>query len=240
MMKTTIHDKMHRRAGWALTTVWLCIVMAWSAQPTLGEADDLPASKQDTSQLERDEFASVPASADAHKMVDWILQSNDHQGLPFAVVDKIHAHVFTFNSAGHLLGDAPVLLGLAKGDDGVAGIGDRPLSRIGPQERITPAGRFFASLARNLSGQEILWVNYDQSISMHALRSADPKEQRLERLTSLTVLDNRISYGCINVPAAYWLDVVLPAFTHSRGLVYVLPETRSLQSEFAMPISHHP
>jgi hypothetical protein len=97
-----------------------------------------------------------------------------------------------------------------------------------------------ANLARNLSGQDILWVNYEQSISMHALRSADPKERRPERLNSSTVLDNRISYGCINVPPAFWRDVVRLAFTNQQGVVYMLPETRSIQSEFGMTLPPQP
>jgi hypothetical protein len=155
-------------------------------------------------------------------------------------VDKIYARVYVFNNLGQFLGDAPVLLGLERGDDGVEGIGERALSGIRPEERITPSGRFPANLARNLAGQDILWVNYEQSISMHALRSADPKERRPERLNSSTVLDNRISYGCINVSPAFWRDVVRLAFTNQQGVVYMLPETRSIQSEFGMTLPLQP
>ena len=191
-------------------------------------------------QAPKDEFAGVPASAEAHAMVNWILVSNDHEDLPFAVVDKIYARVFVFNNTGQFLGDAPVLLGLERGDDGVEGIGERALSRIRPEERITPSGRFMANLALNLEGQEILWVSYEQSVSMHNLRGADPKERRPERLNSSTVLDNRISYGCINISPAFWRDVVRLAFKNQQGVVYLLPETRSMQSEFGMTLPRQP
>ena len=35
------------------------------------------------------------------------------------------------------------------------------------EERTTPAGRFVASLDRDVHGQEVLWVDYDAAISMH-------------------------------------------------------------------------
>lgn len=225
-MKTGLHNTVNIHAGWASAALWLCIVIASSMQPTICQAQS--------------DHLGVHASAQAHAVVDWILSSNDHQGLPFAVVDKVHAHVFVFNNQGHLMGDAPALLGLARGDDGVEGIGERAMSKIRPEERITPSGRFMANLARNLLDQEILWVNYEQSISMHALRSADPKERRPERLASATVLDNRISYGCINLPPAFWRDIVQPVFKNTPGVVYVLPETRSVQSEFGIPIKRRP
>jgi len=163
-----------------------------------------------------------------------VLHSGDNRGLPFVLVDKPQAQVFVFNSAGRLLGATPALLGLARGDDSVAGIGERRLSSIQPDERTTPAGRFVAGLAYNLSGQQILWVDYDLGISLHPVRSSNRKERRLQRLASPSALDNRISYGCINVSAVFFQAVVLPLFMATPGMVYVLPETRPLQSVFAI------
>jgi len=45
-------------------------------------------------------------------------------------------------------------------------------------------------------------------------------------------LDNRISYGCINVPPKFFENVVRPAVTGTNGIVYVLPETRSSREVF--------
>ncbi len=160
------------------------------------------------------------------------MASGDHENLPFVVVDKIHARVFVFNHHGRLLGAAPALVGQARGDEPVPGLGDRPLSQIQPHERITPAGRFVAELDRNAAGQTILWVDYEQAISLHPVRSLNPQERRLERLASASLHDKRISYGCINVPAQFWHAVVLPAFRDSKGIVYVLPDSRPLDSVF--------
>ncbi len=81
----------------------------------------------------------------------------------------------------------------------------------------------------------MLWVDYAAAISLHRVVTSNPKERRLQRLASATPLDNRISYGCINVPAAFYDGVVRPAFSRSSGVVYILPEVRPVGSVFAIP-----
>ena len=73
--------------------------------------------------------------------------------------------------------------------------------------------------------KELLVLNYDASISLHAVVKGTPEEHRAERLKSVTAEDNRISFGCINVPEAFYATVVSPTFTNTKGIVYVLPET---------------
>jgi hypothetical protein len=182
--------------------------------------------------VEGADFGRENASSHAREVTDWVVRSNDHQGLPFVVVDKTQARVFVFNPQGRLQGAAAALLGLTRGDDGVPGIGDRALSLIHAFERTTPAGRFTASLSKNVWGQPILWVDYEQGISLHPVRSVDPQERRLERLASPTAADNRISYGCINVPRSFWEKVVQPQFQNTLGVVYVLPDTKPLEAVF--------
>ena len=63
--------------------------------------------------------------------------------------------------------------------------------------------------------------------------TSNVEERRAERLATPSPLDNRISYGCINVPANFFKHVVGPAFKGTNGIVYVLPETRSPQKVFA-------
>ena len=67
---------------------------------------------------------------------------------------------------------------------------------------------------------------------MHRVRLADPRERRLERLASPTAADNRISWGCTNVTAALFDTVVWPALGPRHGVVYVLPEHKSLEQVF--------
>ncbi|MDP3829593.1 MAG: hypothetical protein Q8Q74_23840 [Polaromonas sp.] len=177
-------------------------------------------------------FGQERASPDAVHIADWIVDSADNQGMPFMIVDKAHARVLMFNAAGRLQGAASALLGLARGDDSVPGIGERKLSTILPEERTTPAGRFVSSLARDIHGQEVLWVDYDTAIALHRVGKGTPGEGRAQRLDSLTSDDNRVSYGCINVPVKFYDKLVSPAFTGTNGVVYILPETRSAREVF--------
>ncbi|HEX8610929.1 MAG TPA: L,D-transpeptidase [Telluria sp.] len=181
----------------------------------------------------RANFKDEDASADALQVADWVLNSGNNRNLSFMVIDKKKARAFVFHPDGQLRGAAAVLLGEAVGDDSVPGIGERALSTILPQERTTPAGRFVAAIGRNLQGKDILWVDYGAAISLHRVVTGNPKERRAERLATPTPLDNRISYGCINVPVAFFNDIVSPAFGKGNGIVYILPETRPLQHVFA-------
>ena len=177
-------------------------------------------------------FRDEPASTDARRIADWALHSGDNGGMPYMVVDKVQARVFVFDRHGQLQGAAPALLGMERGDGTAAGLGKRPLSAIAPQERTTPAGRFVASLAADLKGTEILWIDYDSALALHRVAKGTPAERRAERLRSETADDNRISYGCINVPVPFYEGVVSPAFTHSSGVVYILPETLAAHEVF--------
>ena len=180
----------------------------------------------------RANFEQEHKSRDTQHVADWVADSGDNRGMPFAIVDKIDAKVFVFDADGRLRGAAPALLGLARGDDTIPGIGDRKLSDIPARERVTPAGRFVASLGFNVHGKDVLWVDYNDAFSLHRVVTNNPKERRLERLASPKPLEHRISWGCINVPANFYNDVVSPAFTGTYGIVYVLPETRSVSKIF--------
>ena len=199
---------------------WMVIVGLTLVQPALA------------ANSARADFAGEAASPDTRRMADWVVGAGDNEGLAFVIVDKIAAKVFAFNGGGHLLGASAALLGLARGDDSPAGIGTRRLADIARGERITPSGRFLAGLGRDLGTKDVVWVDYDAAISLHRVFTGNPAEHRLERLATTTTLDNRISYGCINVPVKFYESVVRPLFATSRGVVYVLPETRALGDVF--------
>ena len=180
----------------------------------------------------RANFGQEIASRETQKLADWVVDSANNTRLPFVIVDKIQAKVFVFDALGQLRGSASALVGAAVGDDSVPGIGQRKLSSIRPHERTTAAGRFVASLDRDLHGKELLWVDYDTALSLHPVVKGLPSEHRAERLASPSPLDKRVSFGCINVPVKFYHDVVSPAFTGTNGIVYILPETRSAQEVF--------
>ncbi len=174
--------------------------------------------------------SAPPASV--RRVAAWALASGDARGQPFVVIDKPGARVWVFDARARAEGHSPVLLGLARGDDSVPGIGERPVLQILPHERTTPAGRFVAEPGQNHHGEDIVWVDYDAAVSMHRVRATNPKERRLERLASATVADNRISYGCINVPAAFYDAHIKPLFASGPRLVYVLPDSKPLAEVF--------
>ena len=176
-------------------------------------------------------FLGEPASKDAKQIADWVVTSSDNKGLPFAIIDKIQAKVFVFDRGGQLRGATFALLGKARGDDTVPGIGNRKLSTIRPEERTTPAGRFVADLGHDF-GQDILWIDYSAAISLHRVITGNPSDHRRQRLATTSSLDKRISYGCINVPAKFYDDVVRETFTGTSGIVYILPETKTIQAVF--------
>lgn len=198
-----------------------------SALDPVNDVPSLPVRK-----ARRADFLNEQPSSDSRYIADWVVDSGDNQGMPFIIINKVDAMAFLFDTRGQLRGAAPVLLGAAVGDDSAANIGTRRLANIRPDERTTPACRFEASLAKNLHGKEILWVDYKANIALYSVVTSNPKERRLQRLATETPLDNRISYGCINVPAAFFKDLVRPTFTGTNSIVYVLPETRPVRKAF--------
>ena len=178
------------------------------------------------------DFGGATLSPQARHVAHWVADSRDNGNIGFVIVDKVQARVYVFDADARLRGDTAVLLGSARGDDTVPGIGTRPLAEVLPQERTTPAGRFVAERGINTLGEDVVWVDYDAAVSMHRVRTTQAKERRLQRLATRTAADNRISYGCINVPVAFYERHVLPIFAAQRAVIYVLPEVKTLQQVF--------
>lgn len=213
----------------ALLTVALQTAMAAESAPAVAAA---PAAVTAGTGPQLADFRGADTSPEARGVADWVVHSGDNAGMPYLIVDKVQARVFVFDRLGQLQGNGPALLGMERGDGTVNGIGKRQLASIAPNERTTPAGRYVASLALDLKGKQILWIDYDSALALHPIAKGTPAERRAERLESATPADNRISYGCINVAAAFFERVVSPTFAHSNGVVYILPETRSAHEVF--------
>ncbi|MCY7318030.1 MAG: hypothetical protein LH617_04765 [Ramlibacter sp.] len=167
-----------------------------------------------------------PTDAVRH-VANWSVYSGDHQKMAVVIVDKRDARVWVFDPQGKLISATPALLGSAIGDDTIPGIGDRPLSLVKPDEKTTPAGRFVAEPGFNTNGEDIVWVDYDAAVSMHRVRPNVKAERRLERLASPSSADNRITFGCINLPKTFYETVLSPTVNQFGAVVYVLPETRT-------------
>ncbi len=168
----------------------------------------------------------------AAQLADWVRGTHDNGKRPYAVIDKLGARIYVFAHDGTLMGAAPVLVGLAHGDDSASGIGDKALAAISPDERTTPAGRFVARFGPAAGNKTVLWVDYADAISLHPVITTNPKEHRLKRIKSETAEDHRISFGCINVPASFYEKVVATSFRKRGGVVYILPDTRPVWEVF--------
>lgn len=175
--------------------------------------------------------AALPSS-DVLRLGEWATSSGDNHGHPFVIVDKPDAEVFVFDANGLLLGSAPALLGSALGDDAAAGVGDEKLSQIPLDERTTEAGRFVAHMGPAKGMPSVLWVDFDTALSLHPVVTSNPEEHRLQRLSSPSPDDRRITHGCINVPARFYREVVHKTFADTDGVVYILPDTKSPDAVF--------
>lgn len=178
-------------------------------------------------------FLSLPVLADTALFAARAVASGDTRGQAFAVIDKAAATVSLYGVDGKFMAVSPVLLGRAKGDYSVPGIGVRPIADIAPHERTTPAGRFESEPGKNLTGQTVVWIDYDAAVSMHPLRPSAAAENRPGRMASATPADNRITYGCVNVPVAFFDRWILSTLGQKPGVVYVLPETQPAKKLFS-------
>lgn len=170
------------------------------------------------------EFGTLTPTADVRWLAGWVADTRDNGNAAFILVDKRSAQLHVFDADARWIASTAVLLGAALGDESVRVIGSRLMTAIQPSERTTPAGRFVGERGRNATGEDVVWVNYEAAVSMHRVRLTNPSEGRAERLASPTAEDNRISYGCINVPVAFYDQHVRTIFTRQHAVIYVLPD----------------
>lgn len=199
-------------------------------------ADDTTGSSPPTrpQRATGDVEEALRPSESASRVADWVAASGDNGSRPYIIIDKVNASLFLFSAKGKPLGVVPVLIGVATGDDATPGVGSKDLAEIGPAEKTTPAGRFLAKYGLAAGKQRVLWVDYATSVALHPIPPgpASKKEHRRERMLSPTAEDNRITFGCINVPSAFYSKSVRPLFQKRGGYVYVLPDTRPIEEVF--------
>ena len=164
-------------------------------------------------------------------MVNWVGSAKDNHALPYIVIDKPGAVAYLYDGKGKMLGHAPVLIGIAPGDDATPGIGAKSLAEIGPAEKTTPAGRYLAKFGVAAGKQRVLWVDYATSVALHTIPPGNPKEKRTARMLSPEIEDNRITFGCINVPKLFYAKVS-PLFRRKGGYVYILPDSKPIEEVF--------
>ena len=164
----------------------------------------------------RAELAREQAAPEVQQVAAWAIDSLDHAGLPFIVIDKARARLFAFDHQGHLHGSAPVLLG-ASHDDGPA----------------TPAGRFVADPRLSARSDGIVWVHANTTLSLRGIACNVMAGRRLQRLASGDVQDQRISDGSLQVAADFYRDY-LSQLRWQESVAYVLPEALPWQQVFGL------
>jgi hypothetical protein len=162
-------------------------------------------------------LARESASPDVRQVAQWAVATQDHAGLPFVVIDKARARIFAFDPQGRLRGNAPVLLGAARGDEDAA--------------PATPAGRFVADTLASARSGAIIWVNADTQVALYVLPSPQAPGRGLQRLASAHVNDRRISEGSLHVAADFYREC-LEALQSQPSIAYVLPETVPVDDMF--------
>lgn len=177
-------------------------------------------------------FNGVDAPADVVHVANWVSYTRNAKKKAFVLIDKKQARMYVFDPQGKLKSQTPILLGKAVGDHTVPGIGSKPFAQIKEDEKTTPAGRFLAQPGRNTKGEDIIWIDYNAAVSMHRLRKVKEEEKRADRMATPEADDNRISYGCVNVPAPFYNSVLRPTVSKQGAFVYVLPETKTPQQQF--------
>ena len=209
-------------AGFALTAS----ASAQSAEPP-------PTSELAAAEAKGAETKDAAALSEAAaRVADWVAASGDNAALPYIIVDKQAASLLLFDAKGKALGQVPILIGVTVGDEATPGIGSKNLAEIGPAERTTPAGRFLAKFGMAAGKQRVLWVDYGTSVALHPIPTGNQKERRRQRMLSPAIDDNRITFGCINVPSLFYSKSVRPLFQKKGGYVYVLPDTKPLEAVF--------
>jgi hypothetical protein len=178
------------------------------------------------------DFRDATPTPDARHMADWVVARHDNGRMPFVVLDKRDARLYVFKPNGVLVGDTPVLLGSAHGDDTFPGIGDVPINQVKPYQRTTAAGRFVTRPGLDADHTDVVWLDYDAALAMHRVINKVKAEHRLEHLANPDPKARRISWGCINIPIPFFDAYISPVFGKQRGVTYVIPERKSFAEVF--------
>jgi hypothetical protein len=168
------------------------------------------------------DLAREHASPEVSQVAQWAVGSQDHEGLPFLVVDKARARLFAFDAQGRLLSSTPVLLGAQRGD--------------APAAPATPAGRFTTDAWRSALAEGIIWVHGDVALELFAVPSAASPGRGLQRLESGRLDDKRISDGSLHVPGDFYQHYLAP-LRGQASVAYVLPELMPATDLFTMAAS---
>jgi hypothetical protein len=172
------------------------------------------------------DFRNVSAGADARTVADWIVRNNKQQYGPFIIADKAGGVMYAFDGNGVLIAKTPALYGKARSDTLTDAQAAKPIGEVTDDDKITPAGLFYAKGVDTKYGRGIVLAEYATTrISIHQVVTGNRNESRLVRLLSTSLADHRVTFGCINVTAEFISAVVVPYFG-GDSVIVVMPEGR--------------
>lgn len=202
-----------RRVGKGIATALVGITL-WNAYPV---PDAHAATSGVVTQVQQVQGLSSTASA----VRAWVQETKDNHGQKYIIADKVSGEMHIMDSRGNVLATMPALYGTQKGDAAVPG--QTPAGIFTLQQRYDVASSFGGDVqqfAEHSDGS--IWA-------IHRVLTSNPKQMRQARLNSPTAEDNRVSLGCINVPADMYNKYLKNGF---KGKLYVIPEQRPLGEVF--------
>lgn len=171
-------------------------------------------------------FAALRSSSievsDKDAVLCMIMNKRDNEGMPFIIIDKKAARLYLYDKNGEIVDESPVLLGMGVGDVFPKEMHGKPISQIDEKLRITQAGRFMAQIGYDKKNKKLIWVDYETKLAIHEVVNV-LSQNRMERLNSPSIQDNRITWGCINVPNEIFTKIN-NIFINGKGYVYIVPE----------------
>ena len=124
-------------AGFALVTAVPAEAAVKKPAPKSAAAQKKAATRKKPAAPVAKVEAPPPILSDgATRVVDWVASAKDNHALPYIVIDKQGAAAYLFDAKGKMLDHAPVLIGIAPGDD--ARVGE---VAPGDEEQRAPEGR---------------------------------------------------------------------------------------------------
>lgn len=162
---------------------------------------------------------------------------NTGNGKAFLVVDKPNAMLYAFSADGALLNKTPVLTGKSIADVAPESATGKNLDNYTDAEKVTPAGKFTGKFTYSADYGSIIALDETNDgsslIAVHRTYLGTPSENRAGRLASPTTADNRISYGCVNVPSAFYDSVIAPNYV-GESQVIVMPDKSDAKKFFGV------
>ncbi|MFM8342071.1 MAG: hypothetical protein ACKN9F_07620 [Methylomonas sp.] len=122
---------------------------------------------------------------------------------PMIIADKSKAMLYVFNPLDSTIASTPALFGKVISDD----FNKAWYDNSKPPAPITPAGVFKTrkSFSTHLRTDITAIIEGSRYIvAIHPVYSTVRGKDRVKRLSTLTVFDNRVTNGCINVPENFY------------------------------------